>query len=195
MRKTTSTILFVVLACSSLSCTALKEIANLRNLVFSLDRISDVRLAGVPMQEVERYDDLAFSDLARVAGAVASRNVPLALTLDIGAENPEDNQVKARMVQLEWTLLLQDRETVSGTLVEDYSIPAGSSATIPLEIELELLSFFDDSARDLANMVLSLTGAGGAPANIKVRALPTVNTPVGPIQYTSPITIVSKTVG
>lgn len=195
MSRAVSLILVAFVACSSWSCTALKEIANLRNLNFSLDNIADVRLAGVPMENVRQFDDLSFSDIARVTGAVATKKVPLAFVLDIGAENPEENQVNARMVQMEWTLFLQDRETISGTLVEEYAIPAGKKASIPLEIELDVLTFFDENARDLFDMVLSLSGQGGAPANIKLQALPTINTPVGPLQYSSPITIVSKTVG
>lgn len=195
MPRAISLILVALVALSSWSCTALKEIANLRNLNFSLDNVADVRLAGVPVENVQQFDDLSFSDIARVTGAVATRRVPLAFVLDIGAENPEENQVNARMVQMDWTLFLQDRETISGSLVEEFTIPAGQTTTIPLEIELDLYSFFDDNARDLFNMVRSLSGSGGAPANIRLQALPTINTPVGPLTYSNPITIVSKSVG
>ncbi|NND70050.1 MAG: hypothetical protein HKN43_00565 [Rhodothermales bacterium] len=195
MRRVASLLLFCTLAASSLSCSALKEIANLRNLVFSLDRIADVQLADVPLANIKAYDDLQFTEVARLGRAVVNREIPLSFDLNIGAENPPENNVQARMVRMDWTLLLEDTETISGIIDDEFLIPAGGTATIPLSINLELFSFFDKSAKDLVDLALSLSGAGGEPKNIKIRALPTINTPLGPIRYSDPITIVSKTVG
>ena len=195
MRRIVQIALFTFLACSTLSCTALKEITNLRNLVFSLDSIADVRLADVPLQNVQNYSDLGIGDIAKLGRAIVGRKIPLSFNLNIGAENPEENNVQARMVGMEWTLLLEDQETVSGMIDSELLIPAGQVGTIPLTIELELLSFFDKSAQDLVDMALSLSGAGGEPKNIKIRALPSIDTPIGPIQYPNPIMIVSKTIG
>ncbi len=44
-------------------------------------------------------------------------------------------------------------------------------------------------------LAMGLTGADAEPTSVSLRALPTVSTPIGPIDYPSPITVVSHTVG
>ena len=71
----------------------------------------------------------------------------------------------------------------------------GEPTTFPLQIQLDLLEFFEGSARDLGELALNLSGQGGAPADIAIRANPTIQTALGPIRYPGDITIVSATVG
>jgi len=66
---------------------------------------------------------------------------------------------------------------------------------VPISMSLNLVDFFQGSARDLVNLALSLTGQGGAPTEVALRATPTVETAIGPIRYPQPITIVSHEVG
>jgi hypothetical protein len=64
-----------------------------------------------------------------------------------------------------------------------------------MTISLNLIEFFDGSAQDLVELALSLAGQGGASKEISLQATPTVSTPLGPIRYPGPITIVSREVG
>jgi hypothetical protein len=57
------------------------------------------------------------------------------------------------------------------------------------------VDFFEGSAQDLVNLALSLTGQGGEPTEVSLRATPTVDTALGPIRYPRPITIVSREIG
>jgi hypothetical protein len=45
------------------------------------------------------------------------------------------------------------------------------------------------------NLALSLSGRGGAPTEVTLRATPTIETALGPIRYPRPITIVTATTG
>jgi hypothetical protein len=95
------------------------------------------------------------------------------------------------MVRFAWTLLLDDRETIDGVVEREISLPPGDPQIIPLRMRLDLIEFFDGNATDLLNLALRFAGADAETADVKLRALPTVETPLGPIEYPATITIVS----
>jgi hypothetical protein len=185
------TILLVTLT----GCATLQQMAALRNVDFDLEGVSDVRLAGIDVQRVRSFSDLGFTEAASLTLAISRGELPLDLRLHILAENPADNTVNARMVRMDWTLLLQNRETLSGVFEDEVVLPPGQPTEIPLTIRVNLVEFFDGSAQDLLELALSLAGAGGASKEVSLRATPTINTPLGPMRYPTPITILSTEVG
>jgi hypothetical protein len=176
-------------------CATLQQIAALRQVDFALERIAQVHLAGVDLDRVRSYSDLTASDVARLTLALSEDRLPLAFELIVQGENPADNDVDARLVRFDWTLLLEDRETVSGVFDREVVFAPGQPTTFPLAVELDLLEFFEGNARDLADLVLSLSGQGGRPRNVALRATPTISTALGPIRYPGAITVVSVDVG
>lgn len=186
--------MFFLCAIIFAGCQTIRELAALRSVDFALDRVSDARLAGVDIQRIQSYDDLRAADVLRIGSAVASGNLPLDFQLHVGAENPQENGVQARMVRMAWTLLIEDRETVSGVVDESFVLPPGEKRDIPIRIQLDLVDFFNDSARDLVNLALAIAGEG-QPQNIKLTATPTIDTPIGAIEYPQPVTIVSRDLG
>lgn len=176
------------------ACQTLQQVANLRKLDFSLERAADARLAGVELERIRSYEDLTARDVARLSSAAAQGEMPLQFDLYVAAENPEENDVRARLVEMDWTLLLEDRETVGGVVSENMVIDPGQRRSFPVRVELDLVEFFDGSARDLFELAMAAAGRG-EPRNVSLRARPTVDTPLGPIQYPEPVTITSRTVG
>lgn len=176
-------------------CATLQQVLALRNVTFTVDRVSDLRLAGVDLGRVTSFADLGFADAARLTRALAQRDLQLDFQLHLLAENPADNTVDARLVRLDWTLLLQGRETLSGVFAEETLLRPGQPTDVPITISLNLIEFFEGSARDLVELALSLAGQGGAPKEVTLRATPIVDTALGPIRYPRPITIVSREVG
>jgi hypothetical protein len=175
-------------------CTTLQQIAALQQVDFDLGDVGDGRLAGVDIDRVASSQQLRPTDIARLTAAAARGEMPLAFTLHVDASNPEENGVPARLVQLDWTLLVDGSETISGVFNDERLIQPGTTADLPISIRLDLLDFFNDSAPDLINLALNLAGAGGDPARLSLRARPTINTSFGPITYPGYITI-SHTVG
>lgn len=176
-------------------CQTLREIASLRSVEFALDRVAEAELAGVEIQRLRSYQDLRASDVARISAAVASGELPLSFELFVAARNPEENRVQARMVRMAWTLLVEERETISGVVDEAFTLPPGEIRHIPITIQLDLVEFFDANLRDLVELALSFGGQGGEPKNIKLRAIPTIDTPVGAIEYPESITIINRDLG
>jgi hypothetical protein len=175
-------------------CATLQEIASLRQVDFSIGGTSDGRLAGVPLDRVRSYQDLRVTDLAVVLAAVRERRLPLAFTLHVDARNPDANQVAARLLRLDWTLWLDERETVRGRLDREFVLPPGHTVDVPLGVELDLARFFGDDARDLVDLAAAVAGRGGS-SRLKLTARPTISTPLGDLTYPNDITIVSRDVG
>ena len=176
-------------------CATLQQLRALDRVDFSIAGVSEVRLAGIELSRLSAFTDLGLVDAARLASAVQSRDLPLALEIQVLGENPADNVADARLVGMDWTLLLQNRETLSGTLEGETLLRRGQPTTIPIIVRLNLIEFFEGSARDLFELALSIGGAGGEPKDVALRALPVIETAFGPISYPEPITIVSREVG
>ena len=187
--------LFLVLVSLTLtSCQTLREVGQLRNVDFRLDRVTNARLAGVNLSQLERPEDLGPVDLLNIGNAVRRGEVPLSFSVVIEGTNPSDNSMNARMTELDWTLLLNERETISGAFAEETVLEPGVPTDIRFPVELNLVEFFDGGARDLVNLALSLAGEG-PPTNVQFQAEPTISTPLGRMRYPEPITIVHRTVG
>lgn len=195
MHRVRYLILLSVLVVSLSGCQTLREVANLRNVSFALDRVGDASLAGIDLRRVSSYQDLTAGDVLSLTQAVTRNELPLAFTLHLNAENPPENDVQARLVEMDWTLLVDDSETVSGLFDDNIVLPPGEARDVPIPIRLDLVEFFDGGAQDLLELALAIAGQNGAPKRIQLRATPTIDTAIGPIRYPQPITIASRDVG
>jgi len=188
----------LTLLCSLLftsGCATLQQLRALDRVDFSIGGVSEVRLAGIELSRLGTFSDLSLLDAARLASAVQSRDLPLGLEIQLIGENPADNVADARLTRMDWTLLLQNRETLSGTVAGETLLRRGRPTTIPIVVQLNLIEFFEGTASDLFELALSIAGAGGEPKDVALRALPVIETAFGPISYPEPITIVSRQVG
>lgn len=176
-------------------CTGLQQLAALRNVTFSLQGVAGGRLAGIDLARVVNYSKLSPLDVAKVVVALGRKDLPLEFTLNVGGENPAGNKVTARMIRMGWSLFLDDRETVSGIFDQPISLPPGQVTTFPMTMRVNLLQFFDGPAQDLFDLAVAIAGASPDAKKISLKATPTIDTPLGPMSYPSPITIVSRTVG
>lgn len=174
-------------------CATLQQLAALRTVTFAIDGIVGGRLAGVDVSNVGTATDLGTLDAARIAASVAGGSLPLEFVVNVSAENPADNSTAAEMIRLEWTLLLDDRETIAGIVDDRVLLPPGEPQLIPVAVRLDLMEFFAGAAPELLGLALRFAGAESDAAEVKLRAVPTVNTPLGIVDYPATITIVSGT--
>lgn len=195
MRNTTRRLASLSIVALLAGCATLQQIAALRNVSFALAGVRDGRLAGVRLDRIASYRDLSTVEVGRIALALARDEVPLSFTVNVRAENPADNGAAATMVRLAWTLFVDDKETVHGVLDSSYVLPPGQPVTIPLLMSLDLSEFFGGSAESLIDLAAGLAGMRADPTRITLRAVPSIETPLGRMSYPSPITIVSQTVG
>lgn len=176
-------------------CSTIKELAAVRQVDFSLDGISDPRLAGINLEETRSLRSVGALELVNLTRAVGERELPLQFVLHVTAENPAENSVNARLLGFDWTLFIEDRETLSGSVEPAASLPPGTPVDIPILIELELFEFFDANVRDMFELALNITGKGGAPKRLRLSAVPTIGTSLGPIRYPGRIDVVNREIG
>ena len=156
---------------------------------FHFDHVSDAQVARIRLDRIGSYRDLTATDAARLAVAVATKDVPFQLTIHVEGKNPETNQVTARLIALDWTYVVDDRELLSGTLDRSLQFPPGQPVDVPIGISFNLVRFFQGGARDLFETSLALAGYGTQTHRVSLRLSPTIDTALGPIRYPVPISI------
>jgi hypothetical protein len=177
------------------SCATMRSISALRQVDFAIDRLATIRLAGVNLDNVRRPSDISPLDAARIGAAALRGQMPLTFDIHILGTNPPENNTTARLIRFAWTLNLNGRETVSGSLDTAYIFQPGQTTDVRLPVSLDLARYFNQSGQDLIDLALGLAGVGTKETQVEIRAVPTIDTPLGGIRYPNAITIVKRTVG
>ena len=165
------------------------QVANLTKCEFRLQSVDQLRLAGVNIQQVDQLSDLSFMDAAKITAAATGSNLPLNFTLNVEAKNP--NNAIAGLNRLDWILLIDDIEMVSGVNEQNVQIAAnGGTSTIPLTIGINLKEALRGKSADaIANFGLNLAGAGNKPTRITLKAKPSIMVSGRSIAYPGYITV------
>jgi hypothetical protein len=179
----------VALAGLATGCATLQQMVALRQVAFRFDRVAGVEIAGVPVGPDADYSSIGLSNVARLASAIADGRMPLEFTAHVAATNPADNTVAASLVNLAWTLFVEDRRTVSGLVAQPFSIAPGQTADVPVLVELDLMQFWEGGARDLFDLAVGIAGGGGTAKELRLELVPTIDTSLGPMRYPTPIVV------
>jgi hypothetical protein len=195
----------VALASTIYGCAALKGIpgalANLKKLQFKLDRVDNFRLAGVSLSRFASKGDIGFGDVANLTAAVLQKRLPAEFTLNVAVRNPNDaaggstQSTNLFLRKIAWTLLIDDKQTISGVVDQRLQIPGnGQTTMIPVTMQLDLYQFFSGrGADDLINLALAIGGAQGSSSRLKMTARVTAEVPpLAPFEYPGELTIVDK---
>ena len=187
----------IALACAAAlacGCATVRQLVALKSVDFSIERVSGVRLAGIDVSSIRALSDLSLREAGHLTSAYAVRNVPLDLVIHVRADNPADNPT-ARLLRMQWSLFLDDRETISGVLDTAQVLPAGQATDVALVARMNVLEYVSGGVGELVTLARALAGAPDAHVEVRVRATPTIDTPLGAITYPGPITIVKRQVG
>ena len=189
-RRSRITVLFAALGLLGISaCATLQQIAALRTLTFEFTRVSDVRLVGIPIGAGSTFSGLGMVDAARLGAAILAKQAPIELVAHVNATNPAANQVTARMVELGWTLFVDDRRTLAGDIASPVAIGPGSTVDVPLSVRFDLFQLGSGGARDLYDIALTIAGQGSVKKDLRLDLEPTVETSLGPIRFSAPVVV------
>ncbi len=170
-------------------CTALQQLAALRTVAFAFAGISDVRVAGIRLSAGSRFASLSLADAARLGAAIVAQDVPLEMIAHVSATNPPENTVTARMVQLGWTLFIENRQTLAGQIAGPVTIAPGRTTDVPLAVRFDLLDLGNSGARDLFDLALAVGGLSTLKKELRLELVPTIETSLGPITYPTPVVV------
>lgn len=184
--------IIIIVTCLS-SCGLVQqgtELKTFANCDFRLESVTNLKLAGVSIQNADALTDLGFTNMALVTGSVAKGTLPLTFDLNLEARNP--NATVAAMNRLDWILLLDKQEIVSGVLMDRIEISPNSSTIFPLSINFDLIKAMSGkTAEALLNLAFSLSGTG-ATSKITIKAKPTIIIGKKTMQYPGYILITQK---
>ncbi len=174
----------------SVSCKQLKQMANFTKCEFRMNSVQNTTLAGVNVQQIQSLSDMNLLQAGKITTAYASGTMPLTLTINVDAQNPND--ATAAMNRMDWILLIDGKEIVTGTLNERVSLaPSGGTATIPVRISADLRKIMAKNSLDEnVNLGLGLAGAGGKPSpKLSLKIKPSIMVGSFTIPYPGYITL------
>ncbi len=179
-------------------CSVYQSIVNLSRLQFKLGEVNGFTLNGVSLSGKSKLSDFSALEILQISQAVTGGRLPVSFVLNVQAKNPNDGtggypNTNATITNFPWRLLINDKETISGGLRNQVTIPGtGEVSVIPLQINLDLIKFFKNKGyEDLINLALAIGGNKGSSSGLTVYAQPTVSTSLGPIRYPDELRIVN----
>lgn len=175
-----------------ISCSVLEQANEMKNFArceFRLKNVQDVTLAGVDVTNVDQFSDLSFAEAGSISLTAMKGKLPLYFVLNVEVRNP--NAEKASMNRFLWDLFIDDVMITSGKVIQDVKVPPGGGiAVMPIQVGIDLFEILSgESADAIINFGLNLSGSGGAPTRIKLRAKPTIYINNTEVKYPGFITI------
>lgn len=191
--------LYIIILLVTLSgCSVYESMVNLSRLQFKLGAVNGFTVNGVNLSNKSSLSDFNSIDILKISQAVAGGTLPVSFVLNVQAKNPNDGtggypNTSATITDFPWRLLINDKETISGSLKNGVTVPGtGQISNIPLQINMDLVKFFQNKGyEDLINLALAIGGNKGSASNLTLYAQPTVSTSLGPIKYPDELRIVS----
>jgi hypothetical protein len=200
-RKSTIMVLIMMSISIFQGCSLVKDLASMRNVQFRIGSVSSVNIGGISVLNKKKVTDFSVGETISLASRVAEKSLPLSLTVNVDARNPNEatentlsNTSIATLQSLEWRLLIDDVPTIEGIVQGPISIPAGgTTVSIPISTELELFSFFEERGyAGMAKLAFALANPGESTVSVKLDAKPMVKTFLGTMSYPGRITIIEK---
>lgn len=199
MIQTVLVFLFVAaFSLSNISCSVWQTMQNLGRLKFKLGAVNQFTFNGVNISNKSKLGDFSAMEILSISSAVANGRLPVSFTLYIDAKNPNDGtggypSTNVSLASFPWRLLIDDKETISGNIGQPVQVPGtGETSVIPLQMNLDLMTFFKDKGYEsLINLALNLGGRGGSSSKLTMYAKPVVKTSIGNISYPNELRIVN----
>lgn len=159
-------------------CTAIDAISNISRLQFKLGSIDNFSLAGVNLSNKSSISSFSVTDVLKLTEGFASNNLPAKFTLNVLAKNPNtpggSQNTTSAVTRMDWKLLVDNKQTISGVMDNEIIVPGtGQTATIPINMTLNLMDFFNNLGYEgVVKLALALGGVSGSPARVTLKAIP-----------------------
>ena len=198
-------VIIVSISCSIMyfqGCALFQNISSMKEVQFRIGSVSEVSIGGVNVRGKSKVTDFSVSETIALANRVASKSLPLSLTVNIEARNPNESvQVNgismngiATLRTMEWRLLIDGVPTISGVIQGPITLPAGGETVmIPITTEFNLFSVFEERGyAGMAKLAFSLADPGSTDISLTIDAKPNIETFMGPMNYPERILIFKK---
>ena len=169
--KTISLFVFVLFVFSN--CGQLKEMKAFSKCQFRYQKITNIELSNVDIQQKTSIEELGFLSIAKFIQGLSNGNVPLSLTYNIEIKNP--NNHLASINNLEWIAFIDGKKLVEGVIKERFEIPAKQTAIMPLNIKVNLLDVLSkDIGKSALNYAFNLVDKNNQPTRLTLKVKPSI---------------------
>ena len=187
MKKTT--LALVLAGCIGLtSCDIVNQlagqvqsVANLAKCEFNLKNVSNVSVAGVNVKNLTQ-GKLSATDVMNLVAAYTSKQVPLAMDVNVDVKNPTTTQ--AAMTALDWILAIDGTDMANGVNTKSYTIKPSATTTVPLGVNTDLADLFSQKGLEALKTFASSFTSEGISSKGGLRVKPSIS--VGTVQVPFP---------
>jgi len=165
-----------------------KTALNLANCEFRLVSAEKIVIAGIPVDSYTSVKDLGVVDFAMIMSALTQPHLPLSLQLNIEVKNP--NPAPAGINGLDYIIFIDDIQMLQGAYNQPITVPASSSAVIPVQVNVDLKQMLKGQSMDaILNFGFNLAGVGHKPSRFKVKLKPSILVGTTVLSYPGYITV------
>ena len=177
-------------ACNELAQIANQaaQVANLRNCTFDVNNVSNIQMMGISIGKGMNKNSLSAVQLINVTNSLMNKKLPVTFNVNIDVNNP--NSIAASLGKMDYIISLNNKQVISSTFTNGFSIPANSKGQISLPISTDLFQLFSSETADaVLNLAFKLAGASSNPVNLGVKVKPYIKVNNQSLAYPDYITI------
>lgn len=191
-------IIIMLLALSTMTFTTCDELAqvanqaaqvlNLKNCTFDVTGINKINMLGIDLSKGMSQSNLTASQLINVTNSLLNKKLPVTFNVNIDVDNP--NSIAASLGKMDYIISLNNKEVISSTFTQGFSIPANNKGNISIPISTDLFQLFSGETADaILNLAFKLAGAQSNPVNLGVKVKPYIKVNNQSLAYPDYITI------
>ena len=195
MKKIIRIIAIVMLTASFTACEQLAQIANqaaqvinLKNCTFDVSGINKINMLGIDLSKGMDKSSLTATQLINVTNSLLNKKLPVTFNVNLDVDNP--NSIAASLGKMDYIISLNNKEVISSTFTQGFSIPANSKGKVSIPISTDLFQLFSGETADaILNLAFKLAGAKSNPVNLGVKVKPYIKVNNQSLAYPDFITI------
>ena len=177
------------------ACDELQQIAsqaaqtlNLKNCTFDVKGVSNINMLGININKGMTLNSLTAGQILNVTNSLLNHQLPVTFNVNIDVDNP--NSLAASLGKMDYVISLNNREVISSTFNDGFSIPANSTGSVAIPISTDLFQLFSSETSDaILNLAFKLAGAQSNPVNLGVKIKPYIRVNNQLLAYPDFITI------
>ena len=195
MKKIMRIIAIVLLTASFTACEELAQVANqaaqvmnLKNCTFDVTGVSNINMLGINVSNGMSQENLNAAQLIKVTNALLNKKLPVTFNVNLDVNNP--NSIAASLGKMDYIISLNNKEVISSTFTDGFSIAPNSKGTVAIPISTDLFQLFSGETADaVLNLAFKLAGAKSNPVNLGVKVKPYIKINNQSLAYPDYITI------
>ncbi|HOV64718.1 MAG TPA: LEA type 2 family protein [Spirochaetia bacterium] len=172
----------LVIAFIAAGCSTVSDLSSFMQWEFRMQGVRDVAAAGVRISGKKSMSDLSVLDAGKIMFALKQDSLPVKMVLDVEVRNP--NRQTAALNRAEYIAYLDGNEIFSGSTTSSIKIPGNKVATLPLNVQFDILKLMEGKTQDaILNLLFNLAGGSGVPSTLTLKLKPSVSVGRSTISY------------